>query len=41
VHNFAEKVARFARAFAALFTPDVLCRDAIYGAVNGREAIEK
>ena len=49
MQNFAEKVARFARAveqrdgpaFAALFTPDALYHDAIYGAVHGREAIEK
>ena len=49
MQNFAEKVARFARAveqrdgpaFAALFTPDALYHDAIYGAVHGRDAIEK
>lgn len=42
-------MARFARAveqrdgpaFAALFTPDALYHDAIYGALHGREAIEK
>jgi len=28
-------------AFASLFTPDALYHDAIYGAVHGREAIEK
>lgn len=47
--NFAEKVARFARAveqrdgaaFRALFTSDALYHDAIYGAVHGREAIAK
>ncbi|OUS09516.1 hypothetical protein A9Q90_03200 [Gammaproteobacteria bacterium 54_18_T64] len=49
MQNFAEKVARFARAveqrdgpaFAALFTPEALYHDAIYGAVVSREAIEK
>ena len=49
MQNFAEKVARFARAveqrdgtaFAALFTENALYHDAIYGAVRGREAIEK
>jgi len=49
MQNFAEQVARFARAveqrdgaaFAALFTPHALYHDAIYGAVHGREAIAK
>lgn len=49
MRDFAEKVARFVRAveqrdgpaFAALFTPDALYHDAIYGAVHGREAIAK
>lgn len=49
MQNFAEKIARFARAvkqrdgpaFAALFTPDALYHDAIYGVVHGRETIEK
>ena len=49
MQNFAEKVARFARAveqrdgpaFAALFTENALYHDAIYGAVRGRESIKK